>query len=148
MTVTQLIEQTEIRNLGIDSTYEILPFLKQLNPDKTESIIKTRFWKMMAYDNYQLFGFYKDCKLIGIIGGWTLTKIYSGKQLEIDNFIIDDKLQSKGYGKQFLDLIQNWAQKNEYKSIELDVYTINHRAHKFYCSSDYKILGYHMIKAL
>ncbi|MFI1771645.1 GNAT family N-acetyltransferase [Thalassobellus citreus] len=148
MITTKLIEQTEIRNLGIDSTYEILPFLKQLNPDKAESIIKTRLWEMMTYDNYQLFGFYKYGRLKGILGGWTLTKIYSGKQLEIDNFIIDDTVQSKGYGKQFLDLVQNWAKQNNYHSIELDVYTENRRAHKFYYSKGYEIFGYHMIKAL
>jgi len=146
--IAKLIDQPEIRRLQIDSTYQVIPFLKLLNPGKTDSVIKSRFWQMMTYDNYQLFGFYIDNVLIGIIGGWTLTKIYSGKQLEIDNFIIDDNLQSKGYGKQFLNLIQHWAEKNDYKSIELDVYTENRRAHKFYYSEGYEIFGYHMIKAL
>ena len=146
MIAKEIIEKTEIRNLGIDATYEVMPFLKLLNPDKSESIIKTRLWQMMAYDNYQLFGFYNNFELVGIIGGWTLTKIYSGKQFEIDNFIIDDKLQSKGYGKQLLGLIQTWAIKNDYQSLELDVYSANNKALKFYMTSGFKISGFHMIK--
>lgn len=145
---TEVTTQFSIKALDSRSSNNIIPFLKQLNPNKTEDVLRDRFSQMLCFDNFKCFGFYKEAKLIGMIGCWTLVKLYSGKQLEIDNVIIDGKLQSKGYGKQLLSLIETWAINNEYQSIELDAYLANNRAHKFYFDKGYKILGFHMFKKL
>ena len=109
--ITKTINQFEINTLDSRSLNKLIPFLKQLNPNKKEVILRERFSQMLGFDNYQCFGFYKEDKLIGMIGCWTIVKIYSGKQLEIDNVIINDKLQSKGYGPELLNLIEVWAVK-------------------------------------
>ncbi|NVK52855.1 MAG: GNAT family N-acetyltransferase [Flavobacteriaceae bacterium] len=143
-----MIDQFEIKKFKSGHINDFVTLLKQLNPNVDESIIRHRFLKMLTFNNYQSFGFYQQNKLIGIIGGWTLFKIYSGKQLEIDNFIIDNKLQSKGYGAKLLALIEIWAKNNDHQSVELNVYTKNTRAQEFYFSKDYKTSGFHMIKVL
>ena len=70
-------------------------------------------------------------------------RIYCGKQLELDNVIIDSNIQSKGYGTYFIDAIKKWAKQNNYQSIGLNTYTENSRSHKFYFNQDFKILGFH-----
>ena len=80
--------------------------------------------------------------------GWLTVRIYSGKQLEIDNVIIDSAYQSQSFGEQFIQLIEVWAKDNNCETIELNAYVENKRAHKFYFKHEYSILGYHFQKKL
>ena len=82
----------------------------------------------------------------GISSAWTTVRLYSGKQLEVDNVVIDSSQQSKGLGKLFFEFIENWAKKNEYKTIELNTYVQNSKSHKFYYNLGYSILGFHFWK--
>ena len=56
-------------------------------------------------------------KIIGISSGWTFIRIYCGKQLELDNVVINKKLQAKGFGKLFFDKIEEWSIQKGYQSI-------------------------------
>ena len=94
------------------------------------------------------FGLYNDGTLNGLIGCWTSIRLYTGKHLELDNVIINNELQSKGYGKLFFDFIENWAMKNKYDAIGLNTYIANNRSHKFYFNQGYKILGFNFQKLL
>jgi len=60
--------------------------------------------------------------------------------------VIDSLHQSKGLGKLFFGFIENWAKKNEYKTIELNTYVQNSKSHKFYYNLGYSILGFHFWK--
>ncbi len=123
--------------------------LKQLNPDKRGSDMRALLEQMVAFPNYQCFGLFDDQDLlIGISSAWTTVRIYSNKQLELDNVIIDKKKQSMGYGKVFFDLMEDWAKKHDYKSVELNTYVQNSRSHKFYFNTGYRIGGYHFQKDL
>ncbi len=126
----------------VDYQNRCLALLKQLNPEKEISIIENRFHEMIEQPNYKCFGLFLDEELIGISSVWTSVRIHCGKRLELDNVIIDTKIQSKGYGKFFIDSIKNWSQENNYQSIGLNTYTQNHRSHKFYYNQGYQILGY------
>lgn len=140
-------EKYTIKKLFIPGNMEhILLLIKQLNPDKSEEYIKECFTQMFQFDNYQCFGFYDEDKLVGLTSCWTLVKIYSGKQLEVDNVIIDNRMQSKGYGKIFFKILEQWAKQNNYTTIELNTYADNDRSHKFYFNQGYKIKGYHFQK--
>ncbi len=103
---------------------------------------------MFEFNNYKCFGFYEDDQLIGLSSGWITVRLYSDKQLEIDNVIISDKIQSKGYGKIFINKIETWAIENGCKTIELNTYVQNDRSHKFYFNQGFKILGFHFQKKL
>ena len=73
-------------------------------------------------------------------------RLYSGKQLEVDNVIIDNKIQSKGFGSKFFEEIERWAYSNDFNTVELKTYLENDRSHKFYFNRGYKILGFHFQK--
>lgn len=134
--------------LDVTSFDAITTFLHQLNASLSLKVVIKRQKELNNYPNYTWFGLFANGELVGITGGWTTMRIYSGKQLEIDNVTIHEKHQSKGYGKILLEYIENWAVANDYLSIELNTYVSNYRSHKFYFNKDYKILGYHFQKSI
>ncbi len=127
----------------LDYKERVIELLSQLNPTKEIEKISTLLESMSQIPNYKCFGLFAHNELIGISSGWTTFRIYCGKQLELDNVIIDAKIQSKGYGKYFIDAIKQWSLKTEYESISLNTYVQNSRSHKFYFNQGFKVLGFH-----
>ncbi|WP_445458150.1 GNAT family N-acetyltransferase [Flavobacterium sp. HNIBRBA15423] len=126
----------------------ITHLLHQLNPQIELALIKKRQKEMFQFNNYICFGLYLNDTLIGITCAWIMIRIYCGKQIEIDNVILDSKHQSKGYGNILLNYIEKWAIDNDCETIELNTYVQNPRSHKFYFNNNYKILGFHFQKKL
>lgn len=127
---------------------EIAVLGNQLNPKISVEEIKAFQEGMFQLDTYQCFGLFLENQLIGMCSGWITIRYYSGKQLEVDNVIIDNTIQSKGYGKIFFEFIEEWAKQNNCKTIELNTYVQNSRSHKFYFNLGYSIIGYHFQKKL
>jgi len=127
----------------LDYKERVIDLLAQLNPKKESSTIGILIDLMKESSNYNCFALFKNDDLIGISSGWTSVRIYCGKQLELDNVIIDSNIQSKGYGRYFIDAIKKWANQNKYQSIGLNTYVENSRSHKFYFNQDFQILGFH-----
>lgn len=127
---------------------DILPLIQQLNPNTPIEILEDRQQQMFQFDNYKCFGFYKNEKLIGLSSGWITVKLYSGKQIEMDNVIMDSTFQSKGYGKLFVIEIEAWAVANDCKTVELNAYVQNDKAHKFYFKEGYRVIGFHFQKEI
>ena len=121
---------------------------QQLNPDLSLQQTKDYFLQMFDFQNYICFGVFLNEELVGISSAWTTVRLYSGKQLEVDNVIIDKAQQSKGLGKLFFEYIENWAKEKEYKTIELNTYVQNSKSHKFYFNLGFDILGFHFLKRL
>ncbi len=125
----KILSKNEIEEIG---------FLgQQLNPKLTFEQTIVNLKQMFDFKTYTCFGIFQNDKLVGISSGWTTVRLYSGKQLEVDNVIIDKTLQSKGIGKHFFECIENWAKQNEYKTIELNTYVQNSKSHKFYFNLGY-----------
>jgi len=129
-----------------DSTSEIAILGQQLNPKLALKTVEEYQKEMFDFTSYKCFGAFLNEKLIGISSGWITIKLYSGKQLEVDNVIIDSNIQSKGYGKKFFEFIEKWAKENGCKTVELNTYVQNSRSHKFYYNLGYSILGFHFWK--
>lgn len=121
----------------------VLKLLKLLNPKMNKSKLEESLTSMVEMPNYKCFALFQDAELIGISSGWTTVRIYCGKQLELDNVIIDSKIQSKGFGKYFVNAIKQWSISNSYKSLGLNTYIENSRSHKFYFNQGFKVLGFH-----
>jgi GNAT superfamily N-acetyltransferase len=138
----------ELKFLSKKDRNQILPLICQLNPNISPDLLLNRQQKMFEYNNYVCFGCFVDEQLIGLTSGWMTVRLYSGKQLEVDNFVMDATLQSKGYGKQFLTLVEDWCKAEGFETVELNTYISNYRSHKFYFNQGYKILGFHFQKVL
>ena len=137
-----------VREIGIEMHGEILRLSKILNPKIEESLLDPRITKMFNYDNYFSFGVFKDDVLAGISGGWVTERLYCGKQLEVDHFVVDPDYRSLGLGSILLSHIEAWAKKRDCITLELNAYVGNSRGHKFYFQNGYKILGFHFQKNL
>ena len=135
-----------LKALTIEHLEEIVYLTHQLNPAMERTMLKEHQTAMFAFNNYTCFGVFKNNKLIGLCSGWLTVRIYSGKQLEIDNVIIDASMQSKGFGKKFLALLEDWAKINNCNTVELNTYLQNSGSHKFYFNQGYRILGFHFQK--
>lgn len=133
-------------------TFEEIPKIAQLgqelNPNLSLEEINSLLIKMFDFNNYYCFGLKSNNQLIGVSSGWITIKLYSGKQLEVDNVIIDKNFQALGYGKKFFSFIESWALKNDCKSIELNTYVQNSKSHRFYFGLGYSILGFHFWKKI
>ena len=132
----------------IDYKTRTVDLLKQLNPEMDVDRIERIQMEMTKLPNYTCFGLFLNQKLIGISSGWTTVRVYCGKQLELDNVIIDSSIQSRGYGKYFVNAIKEWSVNNNYESLSLNTYVQNSRSHKFYFNEDFSILGFHFEKRL
>ena len=111
-------------------------------------MLAARQLDMFELETYRCFGIVKNNQLIAVSSGWLTIRLYSGKQLEIDNVIVNPSVQSTGIGAQFLNEIETWATKNGCDTIELNTYVENSRSHKFYFNMGYEILGFHFQKKL
>jgi GNAT superfamily N-acetyltransferase len=142
------MQNIQFEKLTVSNIKEIIPFGKLLNPDKLNEEIENSLQEMFQFNNYHCFGLFQNEKLVGISGAWITVRIYSGKQLEIDHFVIDDTIRSSGLGKLFVTYIEDWANKNGCKTVELNAYVHSDRAHKFYFQNGYKVLGFHFQKKI
>ena len=63
----------------------------------------------MIPHNYTQIAVFENEKCIGITGCWSATKLWTGKYLEIDNFVVNPEHRSKGIGKILTDFIEKKA---------------------------------------
>lgn len=104
------------------------------------------FLPEMISNGYKQIAIYEANQLVAVSGYWINTKLYTGKYLEIDNFIVDETFQSKGIGKLLIAELEKIAITNYAKAIVLDAFTTNFKAHKFYFNQGYVPKGFHFVK--
>jgi ribosomal protein S18 acetylase RimI-like enzyme len=79
---------------------ELYAFCIQIFVRKYESYLKE-----MVPHNYKQLAVFENEICIAVTGFWTGTKLWSGKYIEIDNFIVHPEHRSKGLGKMMTDYI-------------------------------------------
>lgn len=121
--------------------------IQQLNPAMDASQYEQLLSQMLP-NGYRMVGIFEGEKCVGLSGIWINTKLYSGKYLEIDNFIVDAVYRSQELGKRLLDWMQQLAVKENCQTIMLDAYTSNNAAHRFYFREGFHIKSYHFYKTL
>lgn len=134
--------------ITLDRLEEISKLALHLNDKYTIEHTKKHFKDMFAFKNYHCFGLEENGKIIAITSGWVTVRLYCGKQLEVDNVLVDPTIQSKGIGTFFFKKIDAWAKERNFDTIELNTYVHNPKSHKFYFNNDYEIIGYHFQKKL
>lgn len=124
------------------------PLIKQLNPGMQEPSYEALLMQMLP-NGYRMAGIFDiNGVCLRLSGFWVNTKLYSGKYLEIDNFVIDAGNRSRQLGKRLSDWLHTLAQAEGCQTIMLDAYTSNQAAHKFYFREGFHIKSYHFYKTL
>ncbi|MXO03226.1 GNAT family N-acetyltransferase [Flavobacterium sp. HBTb2-11-1] len=106
------------------------------------------FLAEMLPHNYIQIAVFEDNICLGLTGCWSATKLWTGKYLEIDNFVVNPEYRSKGIGKMLTDYVDKKAIELNCSSIVLDAFTGNFGAHRFYYNQGYAPRGFHFVKIL
>lgn len=106
------------------------------------------FLKEMLPHNYTQIAVFENDICLGITGCWSATKLWTGKYLEIDNFVVNPEYRSRGIGKMLTDFVEKKAVDLGCSSIVLDAFTGNFGAHRFYYNQGYAPKGFHFVKVL
>ena len=123
---------------------ELMQFLyPKLTLEKYKSYLEE-----MLLHNYTQVAVFDGDECLGITGCWFGIKLWSGKYLEIDNFIVHPEHRSKGIGKLLTDFVNQKALDLGCTNIVLDAYTNNFTAHRFYYNQGYGPKGFHFVKIL
>ncbi|NGY36655.1 GNAT family N-acetyltransferase [Flavobacterium sp. XN-5] len=138
--------QLEIRKLTIiDEMLAQFEIIKYLYPNFTMEKYQSYLIEMIPH-NYTQVGVFEGEICVGLSGLWSGTKLWSGKYLEIDNFIVHPDHRLKGIGKMMTDSIDVIAKETGCTMIVLDAFTSNFTAHKFYYNQGYVPKGFHFLK--
>jgi GNAT superfamily N-acetyltransferase len=138
----------QIREItGLQKMLAQLPLIQCLNPKMTQARYQ-QLLEQMLLNQYHMVGVFEQEVCLGLSGYWLGTKLYSGRYLEVDNFVVDETHRSKGVGKLLLDWLTAHAQANHCETMMLDAYVVNHAAHKFYLREGFVIKGFHFLKSL
>lgn len=122
--------------------------IRQLNPDITEQEYMQRLPDMINAGYFQIVVRNKKKDIIALSGIWINTKLYSGKYLEMDNVVVDEKLRSSGIGSALFEYAEELAHEHGCKCVMVDAYKENLKAHAFYVRKGFIARGFHFIKKL
>lgn len=141
-TILKTIELTTI-----DEMLAQFELMKHLYPNFTLEKYKA-YLEVMIPHNYTQVAVFENEECLGLTGLWFGTKLWSGKYLEIDNFIVHPEHRSKGVGKLLTDFVNQKGIDLDCTMIVLDAFTGNFTAHRFYFNQGYNPRGFHFIKTL
>ena len=102
----------------------------------------------MVANNYKQLAIFENDICVAMTGFWTGTKLWTGKYIEIDNFIVHPDHRMKGLGKIMTDYLSEKAKDLSCTCIVLDAFTGNFKAHRFYYNQGYSPKGFHFIKTI
>ena len=123
------------------------PLIKQLNPTLSEEEFNRKLQKMLV-QGYRCIAMVEDGEYQAVCGFWHGTRFWCGDFIDLDNFVVDEKLRGKNIGKQLIDWIENIAKELDCNQVGMDCLVISNGAHRFYFREGYIIKGYHFIKLL
>ena len=129
---------------------EMLPHLnliQQLTPSLTTAEYRSLLEAMIPH-RYAMLAAFEGDACLGLSGYWIGHKLYSGRYLEIDNFVVDAKHRSRGIGQLLVDELIRIAQREGCMNVMLDAYLENTAGHRFYERHGFMKRGYHFIKPL
>ncbi len=131
----------------LDEMIEQLDIIQQLYPEITSEKYHSYLLEMIPH-NYKQLAIFEHGICIGLTGFWSGIKLWSGKYIEIDNFIVHSDHRRKGVGKIMTDYISNLAEQTDCNIVVLDAYTGNFKAHRFYYNQGYAPRGFHFVKTI
>jgi ribosomal protein S18 acetylase RimI-like enzyme len=84
-------------------------------------------------------------KVIGVAGLTVATKIWSGRYMDMDHFVVDRSYRSKGIGTLMLSRVKQLSEEENCKILSCDVYSENFNAQRLYMNEEFVPRGFHFI---
>jgi len=140
--------QLILRELStVEEMLENIEVMRFLYPTFTVEKYQSYLTEMIPH-NYRQVAVFENEVCVAVSGFWSGTKLWSGKYIEIDNFIVHPDHRSKGLGKMMTDYVDVLAKETGCTMIVLDAFTGNFTAHRFYYNQGYVPKGFHFLKIL
>ncbi len=124
-----------------------LDMVKQLYPDFTIEKYGTLLDAMLQA-NYQQIIVIANKQTIALTGVWIGTKLWSGKYVEIDSFVVHESFRGQKIGDILIEEVHKIANDVGANQICLDAFTTNFKAGKFYINHGFEPKGFHFVKIL
>lgn len=114
---------------GIAATWEVM---RQLRPHIAREDYVPTVRRMMESDGYRLAALSEDGEVRAVAGYRYMTMLYCGKLLYLDDFVTDERVRSRGYGRRLLDWLKAEGRAAGCAEIQLISRVTREGAHRFY----------------
>lgn len=119
----------------------------QLRPHLVAAEFVTQVQRMQA-DGYRLAFLEADGAVRAVAGYRTYEKLFSGKNLYVDDLVTDATQRSRGHGAALLRWLAGEARRLGCVQLELDSGVQRFEAHRFYFRERMHISSYHFVMGL
>lgn len=120
------------------------PVMQQLRPQLVESEFVTRI-RTMQSTGFHLAALAVDGRVAAVAGYRFHEKLFSGRNLYVDDLVTDDHQRSRGHGAALLDWLCAQAKAHDCTQLELDSGVQRTEAHRFYFRERLHISAYHFV---
>lgn len=118
------------------------PVMLQLRPHLVEAEFGARIRRMQA-EGFHL-AFLEDAGAVRAVAGYRFyDKLFSGKNLYVDDLVTDATQRSQGHGRALLAWLCDEARRHGCVQLELDSGVQRFDAHRFYFRERMRISSYH-----
>lgn len=133
-----------IRELAADELHMTLALLSAFYPNLDKELLSQRL-DTIALLNWRCVGVFDGADLVGLSGYWLNTRLYCGKYLYIDHFIVEGGRRGKGVGAQLLEYLKGLANEHGCGHVCLDTFVTNSAAQSFWTRHGFGIVGFHYV---
>lgn len=123
------------------------PIMAQLRPHLVETDFVARVRRMHG-EGFHLAFLEEDGVVRAVAGYRYQDKLFSGKNLYVDDLVTDATQRSRGHGRAILAWLVAEARAHGCDNFELDSGVQRHDAHRFYLRERMKISSYHFVLPL
>ena len=123
------------------------PVMAQLRPHLVEADFLARV-RDMQRDGFQL-AYVEDEGAVTAVAGYRFyDKLFSGRNLYVDDLVTDSSRRSRGYGARLLRWLADTARARGCVQLELDSGVQRFDAHRFYFRERLHVSAYHFVVPL
>jgi len=133
----------EIALTELDTVYEVVHALRPVDYDTFEDRVYA-----MRPQGYRMFGCFEGDGLITFAGVAVQVNLAWGRHLFVYDLVTRTEARSKGYGKEMLHYLKDYAKMLQCECIALTSGFAREDAHRFYEAQGYEKRGFTFFKAL
>ena len=129
----------------IAATWQVM---RQLRPQIAQEDYVPMVRRLMESDGYRLAALAEDGEVRAVAGFRYMSMLHCGKLLYLDDFVTDERVRSRGYGRRLLDWLKAEGRAHGCAEIQLISRVSREGAHRFYFREGLGIECFHFRAAL
>lgn len=139
----------QIRNMTVDDTAVVADLLTQMGYPETLDFLAAKIAKMNRNAQEKLMVVEEEEQVVAFISLHCIPQLaVRGDFMRISYFAVDERVRSKGIGKQVEDYVTALARQMGCDRIELHSHSRREKAHAFYLRQGYEEVPKYFVKYL